>query len=127
MATRPRHRYRHVRVSRESRTKLLSDQSPVHKGDVDGGKYYRCWNCGQICNDRYHELGGADSGSGATYSDFAVDSQGRSAVILRTIPNGLVSGKLDSDGNDKPVVHNYSTSGSGCPLCHSLNWRGDYP
>lgn len=133
MATRAIHRYRHVRISREARTRLLTDQTPQHKGDVDGGKYYKCWNCGQICNDKRHALAGANSGHGITYRDYSRQSAGiipgnsyTAMSLLRRVQWSMVSARLNSDGNAKTVVHSYRTTMNGCPLCGSLNWRGDY-
>lgn len=57
------------------------------------------------------------------YSSVAVD--GKSAVL----GNSLVVGEQDSAGDNKGVRHpiRVSEKSFGCPFCHSLNWRGDYP
>lgn len=134
MAKRAKHRFRHVNIPKEFRTRLLWDETYQFKGDKDNGKFYRCSNCGQICNDKVHALGGSNSGDAIQHLDFTTQSAGaipgnkESAIsILRQVQGSMVSLKLNSDGGTIPVVHSFSTSGGGCPLCHSLNWRGDYP
>ena len=43
---------------------------PVYGEGADKGKYFRCWNCGWICNVDRDELGDSDSSSGNDHTDF---------------------------------------------------------
>jgi len=52
------------RLPKRSRTR------PVYgKGD-DKGRYFRCWNCGFICDKERDELGDADSDAGDNHTDY---------------------------------------------------------
>ncbi len=121
-------------VPREARTRLLWDETARFKGDKDNGKFYKCWNCGQVCHDKVHELGGSKSGDAIVHLDFSIASSGiipgdsLSAIsVLGNVQKSVASLRLNSSGGTKTVVHSHRTTGGGCPLCHSLNWRGDYP
>ena len=46
---------------------------PVYGEGADKGKYFRCWNCGWICNVDRDELGDSDSGSGNDHTDYHED------------------------------------------------------
>ena len=59
----------------------------------DADRYYRCWHCGFVCDANRDQLGG--EGHGATY------------------------GTVSVAGEDVTV----NTGGSGCPNCHTLNWK----
>ena len=120
---------RHVNIPKEFRTRLLVDET-----DSDNGKYYHCSNCGQICHDTEHSLGGRNSGDAIEHLDFSTTAIGivpgdalSAMSILGTVQKSMASLELGSDGSAKTVVHSYGTNGGGCPLCHSLNWRGDNP
>lgn len=93
------------------------------EGD-DEGKYFRCWNCGQICNKDRDTLG---PGTGLTILDnvepvYNVSGQGVNAVTLVLRDNHRMH-KLTLDGSYEPVVHyNYSQVSGGCPFCGSKNY-----
>lgn len=133
---RPRAKFinRHVNIPKESRTHLLWDETPQFKGDKDNGKFYRCWNCGQICHDKVHQLGGSKSGDAIEHTDFTTQSAGiipgnaKSAIsVMGHVRKSMASLRLNSSGGTQTVVHSHSTNGGGCPLCHSLNYAGFYP
>ena len=134
MATKPRHRFRHVNIPKEFKTRLLHDESARFRGDKENGKYYKCSNCGQVCHDREHALGGSNSGDGITHLDFSIVSNGLipgnkgSAIsILGTLQFSFASLALNSSGGTKTVVHSHRATMDGCPLCGSLNYAGFYP
>ena len=58
--TRPHRR----KLPKRSRTRPIRG-----KGD-DEGKYFRCWNCGFICNKDRDELGDAESNAGDNHLDY---------------------------------------------------------
>ncbi len=134
MVRRNTFRSKHVHIPKESRTRLIWDEVAIHKGDKDNGKYYKCWNCGQICHDKEHQLGGSKSGDATEHFDFSIASSGiisgdklSTLSILGSLQTSMASLELNSSGGTKTVLHSHRTTGGGCPLCHSLNWRGDYP
>lgn len=97
------------------------------KGDEDG-KLFRCWNCGQICNQERDALGGSESPSGVQvdqYLEPSIATPG-SAILLE---GSVGASKLTLDGSMEDIIYAFhpDPEGSqGCPFCHSLNWRGDY-
>ncbi len=134
MATKPRHRFRHEHIPREARTTLVWDERAVHRGDKENGEFYKCWNCGFICHDKVHALGGSKSGDAITHLDFSTPSigivpgvAGSAISVLGDVQKSVASLALNSSGGTKTVLHSHRTTGGGCPLCHSLNWRGDFP
>jgi len=132
---RHRHTGRHVNIPKESRTNIVFDERPHFKGDKDNGIFYRCWKCGQIFHDKTTVQGGSRSGDARNHTDYTTQSAGiipgnaESAIsVFRSVLNSVASLKLDSDGNTQSVVHSQRANlGNGCPLCGSLNARGDYP
>ena len=127
-------RSRHVSIPKESRTTLVFDETAQFKGDKDNRKYYKCWNCGQICHEGEHQLGGSKSGDAIEHFDFTIASSGiisgdklSTLSILGDLRTSMASLELNSSGGTKTVLHSHRTTGGGCPLCHTLNWRGDYP
>ena len=130
----PRWRAKKTPLRKEFKTRLLFDETAIFKGDKDNKKYYHCSNCNQICHEGEHSLSGSNSGDAIEHSDFTTVSVGiipgnaKSAMsILRHVQGSMASLALKSDGSTKTVVHSFETTGGGCPLCHSLNWRGDFP
>jgi hypothetical protein len=124
--------YRNPKLPRDiAHTRLIVDET-----DTDNGKFYRCANCGFPCHDKRDALGDESSRDGLVYIDYYVESYGleygvpASAISFLGGLDGqlLTSARVGSDGSPKTVVHSYKTTGGpGCPLCKSLNWRGDYP
>ena len=132
-----------MRRNHKSRSrKIPTDIHPrLRYGDGVGladesGKYYSCGYCGFNCNVDRDGLGGKDSQSGVRHSDFVAPSYdgsgGTSPSIDRLTLGGvghvLVILENDANGEPKGVVHDHAQSVStGCPLCGSTNWRGDFP
>lgn len=106
------------------------------KGD-DEGKYFRCWNCGFICNKNRDELGDAESSAGDEHTDYhgianedPYSNIARSAsriCCLGSPGHYFVALEVGADGNPKTIIHDFtSTISRGCPFCGTTNWRGDY-
>ena len=72
--TAPTFRSKRVPLGREARTILVADETARFKGDKDNKKYYKCWNCGQICHEGEHSLGGSNSGDAIEHFDFSIVS-----------------------------------------------------
>lgn len=125
-------------ITRNTNRKLPKDSKtipiygdPVYGDGLDFGKYYHCWNCGAVCNIDVHALGDRESRSGVVLEDY-VETPDRTGVCYTILKSPINHFQVclanDSDGNPKIVRHSLrvSESSTGCPLCGSKNWRGDY-
>lgn len=126
--------YRRSRkLPKESRRIPLKGDKYRGNGE-DHGRYYRCWNCGFVCDSDRDALGDGNSGNGVTHIDYVINAQGGSGdplTSLATLDGDVnhyhVALEIGSDGEPKVIRHDYQTViNSGCPFCGSLNWRGDY-
>ena len=125
------------RYSNYSKNKLPRQKmSVLIKGiDEDRGKYYRCWNCGFICNKDRNSLGGSKSRNGTfdesfnepmyvTEYEFTADPK-----TLMVVTDGLASHhetlmEYGPDGVIKNIELPYKADVTkGCPLCGSTNYR----
>lgn len=146
------HRHRQRKIRKQSRT--IPIPGHIDYGDgKDAGKYYRCWNCGFICNVDRDELGGPEERDAVSYKvytgSFSTDTLDSSEDITMIHHGAEVDGinddvyplstKLtfrsqhvimenDLAGDPKAVRVNYTPDegSGGCPFCHTKNWRGDY-
>ena len=118
---------RHVRYS-QRRIRSQKRTLPIYGEGDDAGKYYRCWNCGFICNIDRDTLG---DGDGKSYTDFVTASDGHSDMsdplngysVLDGINEYHVALKVMADGSSEVITHNFAVQGTGCPLCHTQNWK----
>lgn len=98
----------------------------------DEGKYYHCQHCGFICNIERDELGGPSDRDGLSYENYSdiVDESplGNGLALFESaIEHFQTVLELGADGLPKVVKENWrAVVNSGCPLCGSRNWRGDY-
>ena len=101
----------------------------------DLGKYFRCWNCGFICDVDRDSLGGPEdrSGTGSEFEKTTLPDNGWIDYGRRSVTNALkdwnhtVLVRVNGAGTPLPIELSYSpTVNQGCPFCGSLNWRGDY-
>ena len=126
--------------TRPHKRKLIkrSRTRPVYGEGADKGKYFRCWNCGFVCNVDRDQLGDSDSWSGNEHTDYhedylyssydAPDDPSRYAVLGGDIGDYYVALNIVTpDGEPELIRHKYTSDISrGCPFCGSTNWRGDY-
>lgn len=142
---------RNARVARKRSRTLPIYGNPVMGDGQDDGKYFRCWNCGFVCDVERDALGGSDSLSGVSYEIYeqkfstdggnapfigasihgvALDANGLDAEALirkSCLYTGHVLLEEGPDGTAKGIYRNWQpTISSGCPFCGSRNWRGDY-
>jgi len=62
------------RIAHRNLPTKRSRRLPVYgKGD-DAGRYYRCWNCGFVCDSKRDSLGGSDSAGGDNHLDYALQA-----------------------------------------------------
>lgn len=116
----------------------------------DTGKYFRCWNCGFVCNSDRDELGDKDSKAavstqiydqkyssdnenttdGSTRqigSPIHGDNDGVPLLKMLTLRSGHVIHKKDAAGDNVKIRHNWEPKVTGgCPFCGTRNWRGDH-
>ena len=117
------------KTPRRSRT-ISVYGDPDRGGGMDSGVLYRCWNCGQINNSRKQALGGADAGSGVAFDDYSGNPLGASGgtATMGGIGHTFIAQINDSNGDPVGVTNaiKVADTGTGCALCGTLNWRGDY-
>ena len=116
------------KLPKESRTIPLKGNKISGNGE-DFKRYYRCWHCGFTCDETRDSLGDAQSRSGVHAVTYQPTSypEGKS-VMGGSITHYQTSLKLGSDGEPQDLWAYYKPEVSGgCPMCGSLNWRGDYP
>ena len=108
---------------------------PVYGRGDDRHRFFRCWNCGFICDSQRDELGDNNSSAGDDHTDFhnlananpQLNNAGRICCLGGDIGHYHVAMKKGADGEPKKVVHIHTTDVSrGCPFCGTTNWRGDY-
>lgn len=122
------HRYRNPRISKDSR--IIPIYGSSVKGDgTDADRFYKCWNCGFICDTQQDALGDANSRSGVAIFD-NIESPDRygsgNLASLATLGGSISVMENGIDSQPKAIRHSQiSKSGTGCPLCHTRNWRGD--
>lgn len=125
--------YHKQTLPKDSRTIPLYGSKDRGDG-LDFGKYFTCWFCGFTCDVERDALGDAESRLGISFEETLLPSFGPDGTdSLSSIPvlSGPVTGfhtalELDAAGDPKGIVYNFDVKGIGCPLCHGLNWRGDY-
>ena len=114
-------RYKKSNLPKQSRTiRIRGDKDRGARGagaiGEDFRKWYRCWNCGHLCNEDREALGGKASGDGIHTESFTPGSPGTG-----TDPRDEHGTRTPDVKTDlKPVVD------KGCPFCGTMNWRGDY-
>lgn len=96
----------------------------------ESGKWFKCWNCGFICNEDRDDSSGSTAGD--NHTDFHSPSLG-------FVENGDEDRMLTLDGPDfyhtilaqnadgtaKTIVHEHQSNVTkGCPMCGSTNYRG---
>lgn len=120
-------RYKVTKPTKRSRT------LPIHGEAEDADKYFRCWNCGFICDVDRDSLGDSESLGGPVYENYSadpvIDSEfGKELHISGELEHFHYIIGLEADGSEvAPQVYLRPVAKRGCPLCGTLNWRGDYP
>ena len=94
---------------------------------IDAGKYYRCWNCGWICNVDRDALSEQGNGSNPVavpemaYGAGADPDGGVGSVTI--VVDKVRMSALDSSGDPVAIKHSFQADGTGCPLCFSRAWK----
>lgn len=114
------------RKYRKSRSAVPINGSAIRGDGLDAGKYFRCAQCGFVCNKERDSLGGPESKNNVSFEIFNNDTpeDGLNFAILGMTHICL---RIGADSNPQQIYRNYMpVINSGCPMCGSLNWRGDY-
>ena len=98
------------------------------KGSLeDSGRYFKCWNCGFICDANRDKIGPGDGTTQLDKPDIAFGGFGSGDKLSITMIVDDMFTILKNDGQGNPIVkyeHNqYPKSIGGCPLCGSKNYR----
>lgn len=100
----------------------------------DDDHWFRCWHCGFPCNEDREALGGPDQyheSEWTRYTTMSIPVLGDELSAKMTvggIQQNVVLMELGADGVTEKEVPEaiMSAPKQGCPLCGTLNWRGDY-
>lgn len=122
-------RHSHYTRSHLQRQKYVM---PLWGAYEDTGKYFRCWNCGYICDvDRDGYDRGEGGSSGVIVKDFAEVSnptygfEDDLAAMCTNDDDAHIALRNGFDGEAITVYrHNhYPVIGGACPFCGTRNWR----
>jgi len=138
------HRSRKSRYRSDFRSRPVPGHRDYGDGE-DDGKYFRCANCGFICNIDRDELGGSASKSNIVPTNYirkystdnnengqpgAIihgDINGVALLSIASLRTGHVIMENDCTGSPKTIrLEFYPEVSTGCPFCGSLNYKADY-
>jgi len=106
---------RHINRSKKLRRARKATAIPGHLdygNGQDHNRYYRCIICGFVCDVKRDALGGPNDTHGISITPYSLEDQYGDAAA---------SGDII-----KSTTRYFSEVDMGCPVCGSLNWRGDY-
>lgn len=95
----------------------------------DEGRYFRCWHCGFICDVKRDALGGPEDRAGTTtefYLETLPDTDWIGYLRPDPLPNICRVAHHSVLMNGNPQLTYEPKVERGCPMCGSLNYRGDY-
>ena len=122
------------RLPKEKRQIPIFGSTAYISGQVaedQSNKFYRCWNCGFLCNTSKDKLGDGvgyyvtdapetyynNNGSAAFQYPCSNASLNAAMIMVTTVSTPRLI-KLDNVGNPLTVKHNnYEVITSGCPAC----------
>ncbi len=122
-----------IPLRRRSRTR------PVKGTGDDEGKYYRCWNCGFVCDSSRDKSDGSYAGDNHTtgYELAGQKHFGKHEHLYIGLEDRCYQGgpmhiyvgmKLRAEGSTytETVYHNHKSDIShGCPFCGTTNYMGN--
>lgn len=140
MAESRNRKYYKTRLPREKRVISIFGATAYIDGRVtkdQSNKFYRCWNCGFVCNTDRDKLGDGvgyyvtdkpdlyynNNGSAAFQYPCSNASLQAAKICVTTVSTPRLM-QLDSDGNPIGVIHsNTEIITSGCPQCGCKQFR----
>jgi len=112
-------------ISKQSRTIPIHGHADYGEGK-DADRYFHCWNCGFICDVDRDALGGpADRANITTEAYTQKDQYGETAYHCQGAA-GATQTICEAAGGTWSSTRYIPVVSSGCPMCGTLNWRGDY-
>ena len=112
-------------LPKQSRTLPLYG-NPTRGDGEDSGKYYRCWNCGFICDVDRDSLGGPDDKANVTPEAYTQKDQYANTIGHCEGAHGATQAKCEASGGTWSTTRYIAGGSGGCPMCFSPNYRGDY-
>lgn len=108
-----------TRVRKEKRT------VPVPAQGAEEGRYFKCWNCGFICDIQKNALDTGRAGNSHTPATLTPGREvGDLASVRFRVGRPIVLRALNSIGEHKPIyVQRSVTVSSGCPFCGTHAWK----
>ena len=112
-----------VRERLQKRKKTI----PLKGSLEDSGRYFKCWNCGFICDANRDKLGVGDGITQLDKPDIAMGGFGTGDKLSVTMIVDDMFTILENDPQGNPITHyehnQYPVSIGGCPLCGCKNYR----
>jgi hypothetical protein len=121
-----RPKFKKTRLPKQRRTIPLpaSDRNSGREL-TDAGRYFRCWNCGFVCDVERDDL--SDTGNGSNPVAVPEVSTGftyaEGADATKIVVHRYRLSALDSSGDPVGIQHSFAVSGTGCPLCFTRAWK----
>lgn len=116
---------RRRKIGKEFKTIPVAGNSVRGNGE-DSGKYFRCGNCGFICDSTRDKR--ARTINSVEIVEFTPNSYpipGDASAVLGGIDKLFVSNKLTADGSIAQPYMNYMPQvNGGCPMCGTQNYDG---
>lgn len=119
------HTNRSKKLRRESKTLPVKGHKDYGDG-IDDGKWFKCWNCGFLCNSEDNELGGPNELNEIKPIAYTqVDDKGVEKFHCEG-KAGKTQTICEAAGGTWTSTAYKPGRRAGCPLCGTLNWKGEY-
>lgn len=112
-------RFGSTRIRKEKRS------IPVPGQGTDEGRYFKCWNCGFVCDIQKNALDTGRAGNSHTPATLTPGRYvGDAASVKFRVGRPIILRELDSIGNQKAIyIQRSVTVSSGCPFCGTHAWK----
>lgn len=120
--------FRKTRLWKERKTiPVRANDRPAGRERTDQGRYFRCWNCGFVCDIERDLLSDKDHGmSVENYVDTVSAGLGTTSnkIYLAGPKFSWRIFQVDSAGSHVTIRQNLKAQAtSGCPLCGTRAWK----
>ena len=117
------------RYHKQARTlSVRANDGSSGRETTDQGNYFRCWNCGFICDIR-RDLLSKDGRRGTVLTEGTATSHGDTTLYhgveeAHYLTTGAGEDSvLSSEASNVPIARSITVGGTGCPLCHTTAWK----
>lgn len=111
--------------SRPVRGNSIRGAESANAAGKDYGKYFRCSNCGFVCDKDRDSLGGPNDKANVTPAAYTLTDQYGDTAYQCQGAAGSTQTICEANGGTWASTR-YEASGSGgCPFCHTLNYNGN--